>query len=220
MSFQEIFLGFFILTTSLSFLVGLISSFKNKNIPKKNGKIVKVGEYMSDSNMESPNKTEIISEQKEPIKQRFVKYLSEDKWYFHQGEGFINSRVSSNSGDIFSLHISIDEKNGYITIYVTSSQIILKNKRDAMAEFVTRVNWEINIGNLELDMDEGKLQYKLSFIIGKHIDLLADDIINKLIWKPVENLDYIYHTIMRINYSNESNIDIKLLVKELLDKTD
>ena len=39
-----------------------------------------------------------------------------------------------------------------------------ENKRLAVAEYLTRANYGLNIGNFEMDMDDGEIRYKVSSV--------------------------------------------------------
>ncbi|MCO5383430.1 MAG: YbjN domain-containing protein [Methanosarcina barkeri] len=92
---------------------------------------------------------------------------------------------------------------------------IYENKRASIAEFCTYVNYDMPIGNFEFDLDDGEVRYKTSIALGKNIDLLTDEVIERLIWLNSNNMDLYYPGIMRINFSNVDNIDVKAIIQDI-----
>ncbi len=70
------------------------------------------------------------------------------------------------------------EEPGQFVFYSVCPVTIPADKRLAIAEFITRANYGLIIGNFELDFDDGELRYKTS------LDVEAADLTSGLI-RPV-----------------------------------
>lgn len=150
----------------------------------------------------------------DPIRQRVMKYLSEDQWTFQQGDYSLSARVQGKNA-VYPISFFIWEVDPDIRVYTYIDTRIYENKRATVAEFLTRANYNMPFGNFEFDMDEGEVRYKTSIAIGKNIEFLTDEILEQLIWVNVSNMELYYPAIMRINFSNENNIDVKAILQEI-----
>ncbi len=147
-----------------------------------------------------------------PIRERILKYLTENDWNVQQGEHTLSVRVRCNNAT-FPMYIFITEENHLIQVYSTLEVGIPENKRSYVSEFCNRVNYCMPIGNFEFDMDDGEVRYKTYLALREHIEFLTDDIIEDLIVSNFSNMDTYYHGLMRILYSNET--DIKKIIEEI-----
>lgn len=152
------------------------------------------------------------SEITDPIKQRVIKYLMDNEWGFQQGDFslFVRARCKNAA---FPIYIFVFEESTTICVYSYLGTVIPENKTAEIAEFCTRVNYDMPNGNFEFDMDEGEVRYKTSMIIGSNIELLTDEMIDHLIWGNCDCMDLYYSGFMKINYSND--VDIKAIIKEI-----
>lgn len=169
--------------------------------------------------MSSTNLTQKVSklfnnkpEVTDPIRQRIIKFLTDDGWNFQQGEHSLNSRVRCQNA-IYPIYIFIGENNCNIQVYSYLDTVIPENKRAAISEFCTRINYNMPIGNFEFDIDEGEVRYKTSITVGNNIEFLTDDVVDKLIVINYSNMDTYYPGFMQILFSNK--VDVKAVVQEL-----
>lgn len=153
--------------------------------------------------------------QNHALQTRVVDYLIKDGWTIQQGADFLNTRIRGTNGDSFRLFISFDEELLRIVAYTISDTVIVENKRLIVAEFFTRLNYGMSIGNFELDMSDGEIRYRTSIALADNIEFFTDTAIDSLIWVNVNTLDKYFRTIMSINYSPETNINVKDLYEKL-----
>lgn len=69
-------------------------------------------------------------------------------------------------------------------------------RRMAMAEFITRVNYDMVIGNFELDFSDGEVRYKTS--IDVEGDRLTPQLVHMLVGLNVETMDRYLPGLMRV----------------------
>ena len=58
--------------------------------------------------------------------------------------------------------ISVEPDSGIVQVHAYAPVNVPENRRQAAAEFFTRANYGIKIGNFELDMNDGEVRYKTS----------------------------------------------------------
>ena len=79
-------------------------------------------------------------------------------------------------------------------------------RRHKVAEFITRVNYGMVIGNFEMDYEDGEMRYKTSIDIeGTE---LAASMIRQLVYANLVITDRYLPGIMRVIYSDESPVDV------------
>jgi hypothetical protein len=64
------------------------------------------------------------------------------------------------------------DRDGQLLIYSVLTEVVPVERRPAIAEFLTRVNYYMAIGNFEMDYDEGEVRYKTSVDVeGDHLSV-------------------------------------------------
>lgn len=114
-------------------------------------------------------------------------------------------------------------KNGQFTCYaqerVEQEQFVFysifpvrtpENRLAEMAEFITRANYGMIIGNFELDYSDGEIRYKTSVDVE---DVALDDqLIRHMIYANVLTMDKYFPGLMRVLYAG---IDPAIAVEEV-----
>ncbi|MGB5709470.1 MAG: YbjN domain-containing protein, partial [Waterburya sp.] len=77
-----------------------------------------------------------------------------------------------------------------------------QKQRLAMAEFLTRANYGITIGNFEMDFDSGEIHYKTSIDVGE--DRLSTALVQQLVYANVTIADRYLPGIMAVIYGKVS----------------
>jgi hypothetical protein len=133
-------------------------------------------------------------------------FLEEDDWPYNLLEG----RAVYKTG--------FEGKNGQFTCYAqerTEQQQFVfysvfpvrtpDNRLNEMAEFITRANYGMIIGNFELDYGDGEIRYKTSVDV-EDVDLV-DALIRHLIYANVLTMDKYFPGIMRVLYAGIAPAD-------------
>ena len=102
-----------------------------------------------------------------PILSQLVRFFEDDGWPFEQ------------ISDLPALHTGFSGENGKWTCYAHAREEVHQfvfysllpvntppDKLDAMAEFMTRANYGMIVGNFELNYEDGEVRYKTSIDIG------------------------------------------------------
>lgn len=133
-------------------------------------------------------------------------FLEEDDWPVSQVEG----RTVYKTG--------FEGKNGQFTCYaqerVEQEQFVFysifpvrtpENKMDEVAEFITRANYGMIIGNFELDYSDGEIRYKTSVDV-EDVEL-AEPLIRHMVYANVLTMDKYFPGLMRLLYAGISPVD-------------
>lgn len=130
-------------------------------------------------------------------------FLEKDEWHpqrvsddkFH---GYWVHYNGSNAG--IRCFVQIRTEHQILLIYAMAPVRIPEEKRHAIAEFITRANYGLNIGNFELNFDGGQLRYKSSFDF-EDTDLTPDHIRNA-IYPAVRTMNTYFPGVMMVLYND------------------
>ena len=76
---------------------------------------------------------------------------------------------------------------GQVLFYSVAPERVPEAQRAAVAEYLTRANWGLMIGNFELDYSDGEVRYKTSLQLDA--TMLTDDLLRPLIFGNVVVMD-------------------------------
>ena len=92
-----------------------------------------------------------------------VDYLTEDDWKFNVVKDdtalMLSFRGEAGSWQCFA---TVDEEKQWFTFYSILPSNVPEDKRVEIAEFITRANYGLVIGNFEMDYADGEVRYKTS----------------------------------------------------------
>lgn len=87
----------------------------------------------------------------------------------------IRAEVASESGE-WTLFVVCREEHGRCSIYSQAPWTAPETSRPAMAELLTRLNYGLALGNLEMDFGDGEVRFKTSVdVSGSHLALAMFD---------------------------------------------
>jgi hypothetical protein len=138
-----------------------------------------------------------------PVLSTVVQFLSEEDWNYNvfEGEDMLTLGFQGQSGSWRCL-ASVDEEREWLTFYSALPANVPSEKRPAIAEFVTRANFGLVLGNFELDFEDGEVRFKTS------IDVEGGDLTTKmvenLIYSNVLAMDRYFPGLMAVLYGNKS----------------
>jgi len=89
----------------------------------------------------------------------------------------IRAEVASEAGE-WTLFVVCREEHGRCSIYSQALWAAPETSRPAMAELLTRLNYGLALGNLEMDFADGEVRFKTSVdVSGSHLSLAMFDAI-------------------------------------------
>ena len=128
-------------------------------------------------------------------------YLIEIGWKFEKDEDndVIKTGVNAKNASFRLIIYSVEAKD-LLTVYVAQDNNVPENKRLLLAEFITRANYGLNLGNFDMDMDDGELGYKVSADLEG--GTLSTDMVGNMVGAGVSTMDQYYPGLMAVLFSN------------------
>ena len=130
-------------------------------------------------------------------------FLKEDEWYPQQLEDKPIYRVgfSGKNGQLTCFaQIRVDLEQ--FLFYAVAPVKVPEEQRVAAAEFITRANYGLRIGNLEMDFRDGEVRYKSS--LDFEGETLTPQFIKMAIYPAVQTLDHYLPGLMAVIYGGKS----------------
>jgi hypothetical protein len=117
-----------------------------------------------------------------------IDFFTQDDWPFSkvQGEMALQIPFQGENGTWLCYARAQEEQQQFI-FYSICPIAIPKPKRSKLAEFITRANYGMTIGNFELDYTDGEIRYKTS--IDVEGDRLTPVLIKRLVYTNVAMMD-------------------------------
>ena len=122
------------------------------------------------------------------IYQAIIHFFSEDDWSFTKlkGEPVLQMAFRGKNGE-WTCYAKAREEQQQFVFYSICPIAAPEDKRPAIAEFLTRANYGMTIGNFELDFNDGEIRYKTS--IDVESDRLTSALIKTLVYTNVSMMD-------------------------------
>ena len=140
-------------------------------------------------------------------------YLTNIGWKFEKDEDRDVIKTGVNAGNAsFRLLIYSFEDKDLFTVYVVQDNNIPETKRLAVAEFIARANYGLNLGNFDMDMDDGELGYKVSIDVEK--GALSTDMVGNMVGAGVTTMDKYYPGLMAVLFGNVSPAEAILQIEK------
>lgn len=128
-------------------------------------------------------------------------FLEEDEWYPARADGWYGYWVNySGSNAEVRCFAQIRVETEILLIYAMSPVTIPEDKRTLIAEFIARANYGLNIGNFELNVDDGRLRFKASLDF-EDADL-TPSLIRNAIYPAVRTMNSYLPGVLKILYGN------------------
>jgi len=130
-------------------------------------------------------------------------FLTEDDWYPQQLEDKTIYRMgfSGKNGQVTCFaQIRVDLEQ--FLFYAVAPVKVPEEMRVAVAEFITRANYGLRIGNLELDFSDGEVRYKSS--LDFESQTLTPQLIKLAIYPAVQTMDRYLPGLMAVIYGGKS----------------
>lgn len=142
----------------------------------------------------------------QPIFQALVNFFTLDDWSFTriQGEQVLHLGFQGENGK-WNCYAQAREKQEQFVFYSICPLLAPENKRGFVADFITRANYSMIIGNFEMDFDDGEIRYKTSIDIDG--DQLTSDIIKRLVYANVTMMDEYLPGIIAVIEKDVSPVD-------------
>ncbi len=130
-----------------------------------------------------------------------VRFFTEDEWPFTEVEGkpILRTAFSGRNGNWVCFAQAREEHYRFL-FYSVCTTNTPEEKRPAMAEFITRANYGMILGNYELDYRDGEVRYKTS--IDVEGDELTAALIKQMVYANVQTFDKYLPGVMKVMYTD------------------
>ncbi|NES90463.1 YbjN domain-containing protein [Okeania sp. SIO2B9] len=134
------------------------------------------------------NETDDLARE-ESILTTIIAYFTKDDWTFTklQGQSVLQMAYQGKNG-LWNCYAQARETEEQFVFYSIYPELVSEEKRLAMAELLTRINYGLIIGNFEMDFNDGEIRYKTSIAVEGNI--LTYKVIKRLVYANVAIMDY------------------------------
>lgn len=126
--------------------------------------------------------------------ERFKEYLKAVELSYSLVENETIIMFGYTSRGNYQCIIDIDNEDKIVIIYTILGSLVQSEKRNRIAQLLTRINLGIRIGNFEMDYNDGQIRYKTS-VDYDGIKEFDDSFIENLILSNLTKTDEYYQAI-------------------------
>lgn len=147
-----------------------------------------ISHFFQDVAQNIPGLTPQDTTSKQPIFQAIVNFFTQDDWSFTRVQGELGLRLGF-AGDhgTWNCYAQAKEEQEQFTFYSICPILAPESTRAAVAEFITRANYGLIVGNFEMDFADGEIRYKTSIDVTS--DELTSNMIQRLVYANVTMMD-------------------------------
>ena len=134
--------------------------------------------------------------------QTVVQFFTEDDWVFYTLEDRPILRMNfrgENGG--WQCYAQVREEQKQLIFYSVMESHVPEEKRPVVAEFLTRANYGLYVGNFEMDFSDGEVRYKSS--LDYENEVLTPQLIKNAIYSAVQTMDRYLAGLMRVIYGSQ-----------------
>lgn len=119
---------------------------------------------------------------------QLITFFTNDDWSFTrlQGQPILYTAIQGKNGE-WNCFAQVRDDQAQFAFYSICPVPAPEDKRLAIAEFITRANSGMILGNFELDFDDGEIRYKTSIDVTD--DFLSQALIKQLVYANVSMMD-------------------------------
>ena len=131
------------------------------------------------------------------ILETVVQYFNDYNWPFSKigEETALQTAFEGKNGE-WTCYVFTSEEQQYLAFYSIYPVCVVEDRRMAVAEFITRVNYGLIIGNFELDFKDGEVRFKTS--IDAEGDRLSKTLVGRVVLPNVVMMDKCLPSIMKV----------------------
>jgi hypothetical protein len=132
-----------------------------------------------------------------------IQFFEQDAWSFSQPveEPILQTGFQGDNAS-WTCYAEVREEYGQFAFFSVCPVNAPEGKRTAMAEFLTRANYGLVIGNFEMDLDDGEIRYKTSLDVRD--DDLSVSLVRNAVYMNVLMMDRYLPGIMAVLYGDVS----------------
>lgn len=151
------------------------------------------------------------------IFENLVNFFTVDEWPYTKipGESILQTAFSGKNG-AWNCYALVRVQQQQFVFYSVYPNLVPENQRLAIAEFITRANSGMIIGNFELDFERGEIRYKTSIDVAE--DILTFSAIKNLVYTNVTMMDRYFPGFISIIEDNISPANIIEAIEIMTDE--
>jgi len=140
-------------------------------------------------------------------------YLDSDNWPYEKMEDEFVVRVLFRGDNAqFACFAQAREEQQQFVFYSICPVAVPEHKRPEIAEFITRANFDMVIGNFELDYEDGEVRFKTSIDV-EGAELLST-LIKPILYANVLMMDQYLPGMMGVIYADKTPADAVAQVED------
>ncbi|MDI6709167.1 MAG: YbjN domain-containing protein [Bacillota bacterium] len=139
-------------------------------------------------------------------------YFRQEQWVYTQieDEPILHSMFTGKNGRLPFI-AEVKEDLDMVVFYSYCPVKAPENTRDSVAEFLTRANYGLLVGNFEMDYSDGEVRYKT--VIARAGDFLSKDLISHLVYTNLATMDRYLPGLMGVIYGGLSPVQAVVQVE-------
>jgi len=150
-----------------------------------------------------------MSEMFETLKRFFFN----DEWYYVELESRPILRLNHwGANGRFTCQAEINEDQKIFYFYSFFPVNVPPEKRSAVAEFITRANYGMRVGNFEMDYTDGEVRFKISVDVDNHE--LTQALVSNHVYANVWTMDRYLPGLFAVVYSDTNPLEALEKVEE------
>jgi hypothetical protein len=136
------------------------------------------------------------------IAETVQRFFRDDDWKFEQvDENILKMGVSGKNGR-WTSYAQVREEQDQFVFYSVAPTTVPEASRAAVAEFLTRANYGMVIGNFEMDYRDGEVRFKTS--IDLEGDCISPALVRNVVYVNVRMMDRYLKGLMGVAYAGLS----------------
>jgi hypothetical protein len=135
---------------------------------------------------------------------RTKEFFVSDDWKFSElGDGVLRLGFSGRNGN-WTCIARPREDRGILLFYSIAAVNVPEEKRLMVAEYLTRANYGLPLGNFEMDFSDGEVRFKTSLDVEGEEYMLTPAMIKSLVYSNVLTMDRYLAGMMAVIYGDAS----------------
>jgi hypothetical protein len=131
-----------------------------------------------------------------------LNFFTDDNWPVtpHAGQTMLRVNFQGDNGR-WSCVARIREEQQQVIFYSIAPVNVVAEKRMAVAEFITRANYGLIMGNFEMDFEDGEIRYKTSLDVEG--DRLNAALLKQIVYANVMMMDNYLPGLLSVIYGDK-----------------
>lgn len=133
-----------------------------------------------------------------------TQYLDDQEWHYtmHEEENYISMRMNMKAVDSCACILSIRGEGKTLLVYTIFPIKIPEECRAAEAEYLSRANYGLWLGNFELDFEDGEIRYK-SMLAVEPDEAPSEAVLDRVVNVGFSMVDQYAPGILSVLYAND-----------------